>query len=66
MSDSQTLDKPDVLTVGDIARENRISIGTVYAAVARGELPAVRFGRAIRFRRASIEAWLARSEGAQA
>jgi excisionase family DNA binding protein len=40
---------PEYLTVSEVAQQLRLAEGTVYRLVARGRLPAVRLGRAIRF-----------------
>ena len=48
----------DILTVSEVAEYLRINPQTVYRKAKAGELPAVRIGRAIRFRRAELDAWL--------
>lgn len=45
----------DVLTVKELASEFGLAASTVYAQVRRGALPAVRFGKAVRFRRETVE-----------
>lgn len=52
----------DVLKVADLAREFGLSPSTIYAQVERGTLPAIRFGKAIRFRRETVEAFVAAQE----
>ena len=52
----------NVLTVKELADEFKIAQSTVYALVASGSIPHIRFGAAIRFRRETIEAWLATHE----
>ena len=41
-------DLPPVLTVSEVARMFRIGRNAAYEAVARGEIPSIRFGRSIR------------------
>ena len=48
----------DILTVSEVAKYLRINPQTVYRKAKTGELPAVRIGRAIRFRRTELEEWL--------
>ncbi len=48
----------DVMTVSEVAEYLRVNPQTVYRKAKSGELPAVRIGRAIRFRRAELDAWL--------
>ncbi len=48
----------DVMTVSEVAEYLRVNPQTVYRKAKAGELPAVRIGRAIRFRRTELEAWL--------
>ena len=48
----------DVLTVSEVARYLRVNPQTVYRKAKAGQLPAVRIGRAIRFRRTELEDWL--------
>ena len=48
----------DILTVSEVAEYLRINPQTVYRKAKAGELPAVRIGRAIRFRRTDLEEWL--------
>ena len=52
----------DVMTVSEVAQYLRVNPQTVYRKVKAGELPTLRIGRAIRFRRAELDAWL--KEGA--
>ncbi len=44
----------------EVAELLRKSKSWVYAAVERGELPHLRIGRDLRFKRADIDAWLER------
>ena len=48
----------DVMTVSEVARYLRVNPQTVYRKAKAGQLPAVRIGRAIRFRRSELEDWL--------
>ncbi len=48
----------EVMTVNEVAQYLRVNPQTVYRKAKAGELPAVRIGRAIRFRRAELEGWL--------
>ena len=48
----------DVMTVSEVAEYLRVNPQTVYRKAKAGELPAVRIGRAIRFRRAELDQWL--------
>ena len=48
----------EILTVSEVAEYLRINPQTVYRKAKAGELPAVRIGRAIRFRRTELEVWL--------
>ena len=48
----------EVMTVTEVAEYLRVNPQTVYRKAKAGELPAVRIGRAIRFRRSELEAWL--------
>ena len=48
----------DVMTVSEVAEYLRVNPQTVYRKAKVGELPAVRIGRAIRFRRSELEDWL--------
>lgn len=44
-----------MLTVPETARVLRISRNLAYTLIARGEIPAIRFGRVIRVPRAALE-----------
>ena len=48
----------DLMTVEEVAQYLRLNPQTVYRKAKAGELPAVRIGRAIRFRRSELESWL--------
>jgi len=54
----------EVMTVSEVAEYLRVNPQTVYRKAKSGQLPAVRIGRAIRFRRVELDAWLAaRTDG---
>ena len=48
----------DVMTVEELAEYLRLDPQTVYRKFRRGELPGVRIGKAIRFKRDVIDGWL--------
>ena len=48
----------DVMTVSEVAEYLRVNPQTVYRKAKTGEMPVVRIGRAIRFKRADLENWL--------
>ena len=50
----------DVMTVSEVAQYLRVNPQTVYRKAKAGELPTLRIGRAIRFRRAELDACLRR------
>ncbi len=43
----------------DVTRITGLGKSTVFEAIARGELKATRFGRAVRIHRDDLEAWIA-------
>ena len=47
------------VTVGEVARQLRVSNMTVYRLISGGELPAVRVGKSYRIREDDVEAYLA-------
>ncbi len=51
----------DVLTVEETARYLRLSRGSTYAAIKRGDIPTVRIGRRILIPKAALVALLERS-----
>jgi len=55
------LDKPDLLTTKDAAKVLGVTPGTleVWRSTRRYQLPYVKTGRLVRYRRAHLEAWLA-------
>ena len=48
----------EVLTVSEVAEYLKINPQTVYHKAKAGKLPALRIGRAIRFRKAELDNWL--------
>lgn len=50
--------KDEVMTVAEVARYLRLSEAKVYRMAKAGEIPAIRIGRAWRFKRELIDAWL--------
>ena len=53
-----------LMTAEEVAAYLGYALGTVYNKVQAGEIPHKRLGRAIRFRRSEIDAWI--EENAQA
>lgn len=51
--------EPVLLTVGEAARRLSLGRATTYQLLQRGELPAVRIGRAVRVPVRALEAWVA-------
>ncbi len=48
----------EVMTVSEVAVYLRVNPQTVYRKAKTGELPALRIGRAIRFRRTELDEWM--------
>jgi excisionase family DNA binding protein len=48
----------DVMTVEELAAYLKVNPQTVYRKFRRGDLPGVRIGRAIRFKRDVVDGWL--------
>ena len=48
----------EVMTVSEVADYLRVNPQTVYRKAKLGELPAMRIGRAIRFRKSELELWM--------
>ena len=46
------------LKVPEVARRLALSRCTVYVAIQRGELPCIRFGRAVRVLEADLDTWI--------
>jgi excisionase family DNA binding protein len=53
-------DSAKLVRVQDAARELTLSVRMVWRLIAQGELETVRFGRAVRVKRSSIDALLSR------
>lgn len=51
-----------LLTAAEVADLMRVTRGWVYAETRRNAIPHLRLGRYVRYRRAAIEAWMARIE----
>lgn len=47
-----------LMTAEEVATYLGYALGTVYNKVQAGEIPHKRLGRAIRFRRSEIDAWI--------
>lgn len=58
----ETVDTSRWLRVRDVAAMLSVSERFVYAAIERRDLPAVRWGRAVRIPRDAFEQWLADKE----
>ncbi|MGQ9571711.1 MAG: helix-turn-helix domain-containing protein [Dehalococcoidia bacterium] len=54
--------RPEVLTVEELARYLRVSRSTLYRLLRDREIPAAKIGGYWRFRRQTIDEWLARNE----
>lgn len=57
--------EPEMLLVSEVQERLRLSRNGVYDAIARGEIPSIRFGRRILVPRAALERLIA-SAGAPA
>ena len=55
----------EVMTVSEVAEYLRVNPQTVYRKAKAGELPAVRIGRAIRFRKTELDEWMKKGNEAQ-
>lgn len=55
----------ELLTVDDVAAILRVRPRWVYEAAARGDLPRVKVGGYVRFRREAIEQWIADQQKGQ-
>jgi len=52
----------EVMTAREVAVLLRVTPGWIYAATRRNEIPHVRLGRYVRYRRSAIEVWMATIE----
>ncbi len=57
--------RPTVMTLEEVARYLRINKSTVYRMARDGTLPAWKLGNVWRFKKASIENWIASNQRAQ-
>lgn len=55
--------EPEFWTAGELAARLRVTTATIYRMARRGELPYYSIGRAMRFRREDVEAFLERCKG---
>jgi excisionase family DNA binding protein len=58
-TDAATIDENEVLDVPHVAELLAVGKNTIYALVARNQIPHRRLGKAIRFSRAAVMSWLA-------
>ena len=49
-----------LMTTQDLARYLQCSMTTVRRWISRGEIPHIRLGKLVRFRRSEVDAWLTR------
>jgi len=57
--------RPTVMTLDEVARYLRINKSTVYRLARDGTLPAWKLGNVWRFKKDSIERWIADTQNAQ-
>jgi excisionase family DNA binding protein len=57
--------RPTVMTLAEVARYLRINRSTVYRMARDGTLPAWKLGNVWRFKKESIERWIANTQRAQ-
>lgn len=55
-------DSNGLMTVPEVAKYLGYSEGTIYQKVSRGEIPFVKLGHALRFRRSELDAWIAEKD----
>jgi excisionase family DNA binding protein len=48
----------DIMTVDELAKYLKLDSQTIYRKFRKGELPGVKIGNAIRFKREIIDSWL--------
>ena len=58
MDEHDPIQEGRLLTAREVAERLAVSSETVLVWVRKGELPAFRLGRAIRFRETDLDAWL--------
>jgi len=59
------MEKPEIMTLEEVAEYLRISERTVYDWAQKGEIPCGKLGTAWRFKRSDIEAWVDRQLAAE-
>jgi excisionase family DNA binding protein len=52
------MEEPVLLTPKEAGRVLRLGKNKTYELIARGRIPVIRFGRAIRIPRAALEEWI--------
>ncbi len=52
-----------LLTVEEVGRYLGFAPGTIYNKAARGEIPSVKLGSALRFRKSEIDRWIDETSG---
>jgi len=62
-SDYKELQGDGLMTAADVAGFLAVSLSTVRGWVARDEIPVVRIGRLVRFRRRDVDRWLEHRSG---
>jgi len=55
---STTMSAPVVMTADEVAAYTRLDRRTIYKAVREGSLRCAKAGRALRFHREAVDAWL--------
>lgn len=50
--------RAEIMTVAEVAEYLRMNPQTVYRRAERGDLPAIRIGRTLRFKRDLLDEWL--------
>ena len=65
MSNKRLEQRPTVMTLDEVARYLRINKSTVYRLARDGTLPAWKLGNVWRFKKDSIERWIADTQSAQ-
>lgn len=58
----QLIDERDVLDVPHVASLLRVGRNTIYALVAKNQIPHRRLGKTIRFSRSAVMSWLSTSQ----
>jgi len=63
MDEARPIEPPLLLRAHEAGRLLGLGRSTVFELIARGELPAVRIGRAVRVPRAALERWVRERSG---